>query len=260
MQLKSPAKINLFLRVMGKRADGYHELASLFQAVDLFDTLTFTLTDEDKFTCTDPSLSLDSSNLVIKARELFRQVTGLSSPVRIHLEKNIPMQAGLGGGSSNAATVLWGLNALHDLPFTNAQLQSLSAQLGSDVPFFFSSGTAYCTGRGEHVRDLPPLTLPTLSLIKTPYALPTPAVYGALNMAECSSSNPEELLASFYAGASRYINDLELPAFRLCRELAQLKEKQKGTCFMTGSGSALVVEGKGECPLRPLQRHLKNWY
>ncbi len=112
LTLFSPAKINLFLRIMGKRPDGYHELASLFQAIGLGDTLTFTLTPQDSLTCSDPSLPCNDSNLIIKALHLFRRKTNLHIPVTIHLEKHIPTQAGLGGGSSNAATTLGALNTL----------------------------------------------------------------------------------------------------------------------------------------------------
>src|SRR3984957_3204907 len=94
---RSPAKLNLFLRVLGKRADGYHELASLFQAVDLSDTLELCLAGADRFTCNDPALPTDGSNLVIKALDLFRRKTGVVFPVAIHLEKRIPLQSGLGG-------------------------------------------------------------------------------------------------------------------------------------------------------------------
>src|SRR5262249_13981075 len=107
LTLLSPAKINLFLRILGKRPDGYHELASLFQAIDLADTIHFSLSDADHLTCTDPAIPVDRSNLIWKSVNLFRRKTGLNFHLKIHLEKKIPHQAGLGGGSSNAATTLW---------------------------------------------------------------------------------------------------------------------------------------------------------
>ena len=191
----SPAKINLFLRILRRRCDGYHELASLFQAIDLGDWLTFTLAEADQFTCSDATLSCDSSNLVSKAVALFRLKSGLQFNIKIHLEKKIPVQAGLGGGSSNAATTLWALNALHNHPFTLQELQSWSSEIGSDIPFFFSQGTAYCTGRGEVVRNLPPLTMQQpLSLYKPPEGISTPALYQALQLAHCAPLDPEKLL------------------------------------------------------------------
>lgn len=263
LTLFSPAKINLFLRVLGKRPDGYHELASLFQAIDLGDTLHFELAKEDSLTCSDPTLPCDDSNLVMKAVHLFRRKTGLHFSINIHLEKKIPTQAGLGGGSSNAATTLWALNALHNFPYSERHLQIWSAEIGSDIPFFFSKGTAYCTGRGEQVTNLPPIPhLTSFSLIKPNAGLSTPAIYQALNLKECSQRDPNQLLASFYSGTPCFINDLELPAFRLCPLLEPLKQKllQEGhpTVFMTGSGTALV--SVGGVHTQPKYREDSSWY
>lgn len=156
LTLISPAKVNLFLRVLGKRPDGYHELASLFQAIDLADTLHFTLSKHDHLTCTDPAIPLDNTNLIWKTVHLFRRKTNHQFPIHIHLEKNIPIQAGLGGGSSNAATTLWALNELLNTHIPSETLTAWAGEIGSDVPFFLSTGTAYCTGRGEIVKSLPP--------------------------------------------------------------------------------------------------------
>ena len=257
IQLFSPAKINLFLRIMGKRPDGYHELASLFQAINLGDTLTFTLSAYDSLTCSNPHLPCNDSNLIIKALHLFRHKTRLHTPITIHLEKHIPTQAGLGGGSSNAATTLWALNTLHNNPCTIQELQNWSSEMGSDIAFFFSHGTAYCTGRGEQVRDLPSLALPPLSLIKPPQGLSTPAIYQALQLHECSTEDPEQLLADFYLGKPRYINDLEAPAFRLYPLLSQIK-KSHSIAFMSGSGSAMVVGGSGA--VTSINRQQSTWY
>src|SRR3990167_2918479 len=112
MKLFSPGKINLFFRVLAKRSDGFHQIASLYQAIDLFDILTIERAELDSFTCTDPKLSCDHSNLISKALTLFRTHFSLDFGIRVHLEKRIPMEAGLGGGSSNAATLLWGVNEL----------------------------------------------------------------------------------------------------------------------------------------------------
>jgi 4-diphosphocytidyl-2-C-methyl-D-erythritol kinase len=263
MQLFSPAKINLFLRILGKRPDGYHEIASLFQAIDLGDTLTIDFAKEERLTCSDPTLACDGTNLVLKAVNLFRRKTGLRFSVDIHLEKNIPTQAGLGGGSSNAATTLWALNALHHHSYSEQELQTWSAEIGSDIPFFFSHGTAYCTGRGECVRDLPPIPdFTALSVIKPKEGLSTPAIYQALNLGECSSEDPQTLLAHFYSGRPVYINDLEKPALRLCPPLANLKKKLhlegNKTLFMTGSGTALVSPGNGI--RHPINRPQASWY
>lgn len=137
LSLHSPAKINLFLRILHKRADAYHELASLFQTVDLSDILHLSLSETDSLVCSDKTLAVDSSNLIIKAANLFRKKTGIDQGLSVHLEKKIPMEAGLGGGSSNAATTLYGFNELCGRPATEAELISWASEIGSDVSFFF---------------------------------------------------------------------------------------------------------------------------
>ncbi|MCH9609141.1 MAG: 4-diphosphocytidyl-2-C-methyl-D-erythritol kinase [Chlamydiales bacterium] len=243
MKLFSPAKVNLFLRILRRREDGFHEIASLFQAIDLGDTLFLELSSCDQFTTNSPDIPLGPSNLVFKALKLFREKTALSTPVKIHLEKKIPTEAGLGGGSSNAATTLWGLNALHDFPLSEKELQLWSAELGSDVPFFFSSGTAYCQGRGEQIKNLKPLSLQPFWLFKPPSGLSTQQIYQALDLKMCSTVDPEELLASFYLDKPIYHNDLESPAFLQDGALARLKstfEEAYANVVMTGSGTAFV--------------------
>lgn len=245
MRLFSPAKINLFLRVIRKREDGYHDLASLFQAINLGDTLTFQLSDSDQLTCTDPSLSCDRTNLVWRAVDLFRSKTGLHIPIRIHLEKKIPIQSGLGGGSSNAATTLWALNELHGKPANREELSLWSGEIGSDIPFFFSYGTAYCTGRGEQVRLLPPLPLsPSLWVIKPQEGLSTPAIFKNLKLEECSPVDPEQLLMGWLQGKPLAINDLEAPALRVLPSLKQLKQAIGAQGRMTGSGTGFFCFGK----------------
>lgn len=238
LTLLSPAKVNLFLRILGKRRDGYHALASLFHTIDLADTLTLSLSKEDALACTDSSIG--PNNLVWKAVDLFRRKTGLHFNVSIYLEKKIPIQAGLGGGSSNAAATLKGLNQLLGFPATREELQEWSAEIGSDVPFFFSqTGTAYCTGRGEIVHDVPRICT-TFEVFKPEEGLSTPEVYKALDLSTCSKEDPETLLEEFLNGKPRYLNDLESPAFKLMPSLAVLKKKLTGT--MSGSGTAFFFE------------------
>src|ERR1700722_521789 len=182
LSLRSPAKINLFLRILKKRSDGYHELASLFQAIDLADRIDVSIssTGPDELTCTDPLIPANSSNLAWKAASLFRHQINQHFYFKIHIQKNIPQQAGLGGGSSNAATTFWALNQLLNKPATEDQLAVWGSQIGSDVPFFLSQGTSYCTGRGEILRPMPPLFKQSLAIIKPFYGMPTPAVYNKL--------------------------------------------------------------------------------
>jgi 4-diphosphocytidyl-2-C-methyl-D-erythritol kinase len=274
LRLFSPAKINLFLRIVSKRADGYHDLSSVFQTIALGDTLTVELHPTDILTCTNPQLPTDSSNLVLKATELFRRKTGLQHAFKIHLEKQIPMQAGLGGGSSNAATTLWACNQLTNAHIPLHTLKQWGAEIGSDIPFFLSQGTAYCTGRGEHVHHLPALASRPLWIVKPFGGLSTPEVYRSLNLAHSSS---EEIcqrdLDAFLAGELTYFNDLEAPAFKIRPELEQLKMRLMvrgfDTVLMTGSGSAFFCLGEGTppehrdlavFPVHFINRTLSEWY
>lgn len=269
LELLSPAKLNLFFRVLRKRPDGYHDIASLYQAVDCFDRLFFSPAKTDLLTCSDPTLPCDSSNLVYKALQLFKTHFPFPESFHIHLEKKIPMQAGLGGGSSNAATTLWGLNELTGKRATLKELQELGALLGSDVAFFFSSGTAYCTGRGE---VLTPYALPQpLSgwIAKPAYGLSTPLVYQHTKADYLPQRDPEQALKHF----PTFYNDLEVPAFALEPRLAKLKEKLQRSGFesvtMTGSGTAFFCIGKKApfpmdevtfFPFHSIQRLRFSWY
>ena len=149
----APAKINLVLEVLGKRDDGYHEIRSLVQTISLYDVLSFELAEGISLECTEPSLQ-SSDNLVVQAAELLREVSGCEKGVKIELEKRVPWNAGLGGGSSDAAAVLLALNKLWGLELTTSGLVGLGAKLGSDVPFFIYKGTALVEGRGERVAPL----------------------------------------------------------------------------------------------------------
>lgn len=248
MRLFSPAKINLFLRVLRKREDGYHDLASLFQAIDLGDYLTFTPSEADHLSCTDPTLLCNRTNLIWKAVDLFRQKTGYCSSFHIHLEKHIPVQSGLGGGSSNAATTLWALNDLLGKPASEEDLGKWAAEIGSDISFFFSQGTAYCTGKGECVKPLLPLKQrDPLWIIKPVHGLSTPLIFKQLHLEACSTLNPEELLSRWIQGDPILINDLEVPAFQVLPSLEHVKNSlKKGgeLAMMTGSGTGFFSFGK----------------
>jgi len=154
----APAKVNLFLEVLAKRPDGYHDIATLMLAVGLYDTLEFTEdTPGDVRLQTDhPNLTTGPDNLICKAVNVLRQHSGCPHGVRVSLRKRIPMAAGLAGGSADAAATLLGLNRLWGLNYSPSQLASLGAQVGSDVAFFFALPAAWCTGRVEIVR---PVTL-----------------------------------------------------------------------------------------------------
>ena len=152
---KAYAKINLGLKVLNRRMDGYHEIRGIVQSVDLADALHFRHSDENRLTCTNTRLSTGSDNLVIQAMELFNAHLQETPRVfHIHLEKIIPIGAGLGGGSADAAAVLRGLNRLYRMPFSVDALREMAACLGSDIPFLILGGTALIRGRGEIVDSL----------------------------------------------------------------------------------------------------------
>ncbi|HLX57887.1 MAG TPA: 4-(cytidine 5'-diphospho)-2-C-methyl-D-erythritol kinase, partial [Ktedonobacteraceae bacterium] len=156
--VRAYAKINLTLEVTGRRADGYHELATVMQTVDLHDTLCLTAGGDGRVRveCTRAELS-NEENLAAQAARLLRERFALSQGVLIELRKRIPVAAGLGGGSSDAAAVLLALRQWWRLPLSLPELQAMAATLGSDVPFFLTGGLAFCVGRGERVTPLGPL-------------------------------------------------------------------------------------------------------
>ncbi|MDN3508481.1 MAG: hypothetical protein P0S93_00365 [Candidatus Neptunochlamydia sp.] len=140
MKLFSPAKLNLFFRVLNKREDGFHEIASLMQAISLGDTLHFEESHQDHLTCSDPNIPVNERNFIHKARALFRQKTGFKTPIAIHAEKKIPTEGGFGGGSGNIATTLWALNQISRMNFDEKTLRIWAGEISSDTPFFFQPG------------------------------------------------------------------------------------------------------------------------
>lgn len=268
LSLFSPAKLNLFFRVLSKRDDGYHEIASLMQAISLGDRLYFERSDRDELTSNDPSLPCDESNLVQRALTLFRQKTGISFPVKIFIEKSIPIEGGLGGGSSNLATTLWALNELSGSRASLSELREWAGIFTSDGPFFFSEGTAYCTGRGEKIKNLSPAPRKNLWLAKVDIGMSTPLVYSRCIPNACSNEDPQKLLEK-----GTYINDLEAPVFTLEPKLEKLKHDLLALGFeaatMTGSGSTFFCFGEVENPSLPgvhfieapfLTRSENDWY
>jgi len=261
LSLFSPCKINLFLRIIRKRPDGFHDLASLFQAVGFGDTLNLSLNNygnSDEFTCNMEGVPTDSTNLVLRALQLMREKTGKTSVYfNADLFKRVPAQAGLGGGSANAATAMWGANELMGRPATLDQLIEWSGELGSDITFFLSRGTAYCTGRGEIMTPIDP-PLPSgakLSIVKPNLGLSTPKVFKALDYDQLSTEDPEMLRDLFLREGvvntddKYYINDLEQPAFDCLPELKALKDELLEVegfdhVMMSGSGTSIFCIGE----------------
>lgn len=274
----SPAKVNLFFRVLKKREDGFHDIATLMQAVSLGDTLTFEIFPHKKgadiFLSNAPFLSFDASNLIIQALELFRKTTKRDDfSVCITLNKRIPIMAGLGGGSSNAATTLWALNQLLQTKLSLAMLEKMGASLGCDVPFFFSSGVAFCQGKGEKITPCSCLPLESFYLVKPKnISLSTPFVYKHCLPNVFSKRSPEEILLSFQNQKPIFLNELEFSAFKLMPKLKIFKDRlyQAGfhSAVMTGSGSAFAAFGEKTLALKaswlkkvfPIYKEKTKWY
>ncbi len=195
MVIGAPAKVNLFLKVLKKRPDGYHDINSLFQAVSLFDRITFTLADHAGVVIDSnhQDIGIQENNLVTKAWRLLETKFGLSQGLDVQLEKNIPVGGGLGGGSADAAATLLAGNLLLDLGLNELDLRQLASQIGSDVPFFFTGGQAVATGRGERLEET---ELPQdywILLVTPPLMLSTSASYAGLNLTLTESKNPFKL-------------------------------------------------------------------
>lgn len=247
LSLLSRAKINLSLDVFGIRADGYHEIASVLQSVALSDILTFETSPAGiTLRVTGGRVVTGEDNLVLRAAHLLAAETGCRRGVDITLHKNIPVAAGLGGGSANAAAVLWGLNRLWELGLSNERLHGLGATLGADVPFCLTGGTSLATGRGDELTPLPPLPELGVLLLKQPYGISTRAVYSAFDDLEIAwRPSALEMAAALarrdWRRALRHCgNALETITFREHPELAALKRELAGMgalcALMSGSG------------------------
>ena len=246
LRIPSYAKVNLWLKVLGKRSDGFHTVQTRMCPISLADEVQLTLDDTRsvRLTCSDPTVPTDESNLALKALRAFERRTGRTLSCAVHLEKHIPHGAGLGGGSSNAAAVLEGLNRLSGHPLDQEGLLALAAELGSDVPFFLFHLTCDATGRGEVVTAVPNFDwkLP-LVLIKPPFGIPTPWAYQ-----HWASSKPLRGIPSMaqICPWGDMINDLERPVFEKWSMLPALKawlvqQPETRAALMSGSGSTMFA-------------------
>jgi 4-diphosphocytidyl-2-C-methyl-D-erythritol kinase len=261
LEKDSPCKVNLLLNILGKRPDGYHELETLMHPVHYCDRLFFSRSGQGlQLTCDDPKLPADGRNLVHRAASAFLQATGLAEGVRIHLEKKIPMAAGLGGGSGNAATTLMGLNELFDRPLPTKQLSELAAALGSDVPFFLQTKPALALGRGEKIlacEPFPPLKGAFFLLIHPGFGIATAWAYqnlarfpGALNGQPGRAQKLINLLqrGDLAAASGEFYNSLEAPALEKYPVLALFQE------FLRANGAAgTLMSGSGSTTFAILQ-------
>lgn len=248
MIVRSNAKINLALAVKFKRADGFHEIESIFQEIDLYDEISLEKDDRILFQTDSMDIPADESNLCVKAAQAIckkYQVPG----VNIKLVKNIPTGAGLGGGSSNAAAMLKGINKLYDLKIDQLELSGMAAGLGSDVPFFLNGGSAYVTGRGESLRSIA-MNRDYFVLLAFPgQSISTAWAYKNLNLALTKNDYVYKLIGFKFQSLktfdfkSEYYNDFEKSVFKAFPELGNLKrvlyENGADYAAMSGSGSTI---------------------
>ncbi len=246
LTLHPPAKINLVLRVVGRRPDGFHELETVMVRTTLCDTLEITRNDSPGITlsCSDPTLPTNSDNLVVKAVELFLSRHPQPFGIRMHLEKKIPHGGGLGGGSSDAAYALDGINQLAGSPLDPAALQSMIAEIGSDTAFFLGPPAALCKGRGEILEPFDLAETPRRCVLINPgFGVNTAWAYKTY-AALPPEKKTGEPCATYSWGEMR--NDLEPPVFEKYLLLPEIKSwlrSQPGVCtaMMSGSGSTMFA-------------------
>ena len=243
MEEVAPAKINLSLRVLRRRDDGFHEMETRMAPISLYDSLQAEAADAFEFRADDPALPTGEDNLVVRAAHLFFSRINREPNVRITLSKKIPHGAGLGGGSSDAAATLRLLNRFVDARLPMKELSALAANLGSDVPFFVDGGAAICRGRGELIERAPLPTRLNLLLLKPPFGVATPWAYSRWGEAQ---EIPRANYATQQFADQVFVNDLERPVFEKFVSLARMKtwllaQPQIAVALMAGSGSTVFA-------------------
>ncbi len=249
ISLKAPAKVNLFLEILGKRDDGYHEIETIMQEIDLADSLQFEETQEGvTLECNDKNIPANQDNLVCKAANLILEECGIKKGVLINLEKNIPVGAGLGGGSSDAATTLKALNSLWKVGLNNEELMEFAAKLGSDIPFFINGKTALCRGRGELITPVEVRNRMDYIILFPRVHISTETIYKNLKIDLTKKRKDvsfflDALKYSEVAGISKLLfNRLEEIIFATYPDLLQVKSTLESFGFcglsISGSGSA----------------------
>ena len=248
MKILSPAKINLFLEVTGKRPDGYHNLNTLMCCIGLSDSIRLTFEQKEiSIRCAHPDVPENETNLAGRAAQLFFEHTGLGKGIHIDLEKNIPVGAGLGGGSSNAAAVLKGLNAFYGSVVSQKDLYAIGKSIGADVPFFIYGRPAFARGIGDILTPCDCIKSCPILLVYPSVAVSTAEVYKKLNLrlTKIKKINTKIVFELKWDKniADQLFNDLEPVASEICPEIQEAKASllmhDASAALMTGSGSAV---------------------
>ena len=249
---RAPAKVNLHLEVLFRRDDGYHEIETVFQALDLYDTITFERTKGPvHVSCDHPGVPNDRTNLCHRAAKMVRNRTGVDAGVSIHIEKRIPVAAGLGGGSSDAAATLLAVQRLWELEIEDEDLAKMAATLGADVPFFLRGGTALGRGIGEQLTPLNSSGGGVFLLVTPPLELSTPTVYEGLRMGlthhtpKVNVQTTKALLSRFperpWPGFNR-LQDFVFPTYPQLRRLhLELLDTGPRLAMLSGSGPTVFA-------------------
>lgn len=252
LTLPSFAKINLSLRILGKRTDGYHEIRTVLQTISLHDELRFEQAGSPEVTlsCSDSAVPSDDSNLIVRAANALRERFGVDRGVEVHLQKNIAMQAGLGGASSNAAVSLLALTKLWDLNATPEEIEEIAAKLGADVPFFLVGGTALATGTGTNITTLQDVETMHLIVVKPHASVPTAEAYAAFSSTRLTLNNAKSILSgspaeSHFRDSEQWVleNDFESVIFDIEPEVRRVKQALLAAgasdALLAGSGSSV---------------------
>lgn len=271
--LSAFAKINWFLRILGKREDNFHELCTAFQTISLADYLTFSENEELLLTCADSNIPTNEQNLIIRAARILRERFSISAGAKIHLEKNIPSPGGLGGGSSDCAVALLGLLKIWRLKISFLELCEIGKNLGSDVPFFFFGGTALGIGRGTEIIEIEDVTENHLLVVTPNISVPTAMAFAKLNAPRLTNISPKSILKicsdeaeKVFSGQTVPKNDFESVIFEIEPELKRVKETliEHGAknAMMSGSGASIFGifenEETRQATLKALQKE-ENW-
>jgi len=249
IEIKAPSKINIGLNILSKRSDGYHNLSTLFYPIeDLFDTLTFRPADRFEFICNDMSIPQDDGNIVVKAKHLLESTSNKSINVKITLEKRIPNQAGLGGGSSDAAATLISLNEMFHLNFKHDQLIHLALLLGADVPFFIKAKSAIGTSRGDILEYIDLEINKPIVIVNPKINISTKEAYQNIIPSEIQLDYHDlikEGKLNYNTAQNSFKNDFEQYVFEKYKEVGNIKQSlyDGGALFASMSGSGSTVYG-----------------